>query len=63
MTHKPGRYRYVGRHVDDLADGRPLEPGGYVDLAKDDLDAAHTTRLIADGLLISADQKKKEGDS
>lgn len=48
------RFRYVGRHVDDLHDGRPLEPGSYVTLTADQADHPHNQSRIQAGLLIDA---------
>lgn len=48
MTSMP--YRYVGQHLDDLADGRQLEPGGFYEL---DPAQPHNRRLIDDGLLVA----------
>lgn len=51
-------YRFVGSHVDDLADGRTLEPGGFVTLSETDLEAPHNQRLLDEGLLIATNEKE-----
>jgi pyruvate/2-oxoglutarate dehydrogenase complex dihydrolipoamide acyltransferase (E2) component len=50
-------YKYVGRHLDDLHDGRVVAPGQTVDL--DDRAAAdpHNAQRIQAGLLIPVQQE------
>jgi hypothetical protein len=48
------RYRNVSNHIEDLDDGRVIEPGGYVELDDDATDADHNKRLIEEGQLIEA---------
>lgn len=56
-----GSYRFVGGHVDDLDDGRILEPGGTYKLTADQLEHPHNQRLLEEGLLLST-KPDKEGD-
>lgn len=53
------RYRFVGQHVDDLHDGRVLEPGAFVNLTAADLEQPHNARLVEEGLLVDADKKEE----
>lgn len=46
------KYRFVGSHAETLANGRPVEPGEFVDLTDEDVREAHNEMLIADGNLI-----------
>lgn len=52
-------YRYVGTHVDDLHDGRTLQPGGFYSLSPDEAAHPHNARLIDEGLLVDT---APEGD-
>lgn len=56
------RFRFVGQHLDDLADGRVLEPGSFIDLTTVEAVDPHNAQRIADGLLIEAPANKKESD-
>jgi hypothetical protein len=67
-------HRWVGTHVQDLADGRMLAIGEFVELDDEDLKDPHNARLIEEGLLVPSEQaeakkttahtaKKTEGDS
>jgi hypothetical protein len=53
------RYRFVGQHVDDLHDGRTLEPGAFVNLTAAELEQPHNLRLIEEGHLVDAAEKKE----
>lgn len=46
------QYRFVGSHADMLANGRPVEPGEFVDLSEEDLAEVHNEMLVADGNLV-----------
>lgn len=48
------KYRYVGIHPESLANGRPVEPGEFVDLSDDDFQDPHNEMLLLDGNLIEA---------
>jgi hypothetical protein len=54
------KYRYVGRHIDDLADGRTVEPGQTVALDEAAVADPHNARLIDEGLLVDTNPAKKE---
>jgi hypothetical protein len=54
MTAAAKRYRYVGAHLDDLHDGRIIEPGAYVTLTDEEADHPHNQHRFDDGLLIEA---------
>lgn len=58
-SHKT-KFRFVGAHVDDLADGRILEPGGFYELTTDEQADAHNRRHIDNGRLIEATGKKED---
>jgi len=49
------RYRFIGEHADTLADGRPVEPGEFVELSDEDLRERHNEMLVNDGNLIGAE--------
>lgn len=52
MSEDTKQYRFVGEHADNLASGRPIEPGEFVDLTDDDVRDPFNEAMIADGLLI-----------
>lgn len=45
-------FKYVGQHLDDLHDGRGVEPGQTVELDQEAQESPHNMRLVADGLLL-----------
>lgn len=51
-TPAPKRYRFVGPHLDDLADGRILEPGGFYRLTQTEASEPHNQQRITDGHLV-----------
>lgn len=51
------RYRFVGQHLDDLADGRTLEPGLFYDLTADEVADPHNAARITDGVLIETKER------
>jgi hypothetical protein len=53
-------YKFVGRHLDDLADGRVLEPGQVCKLDKTAEEHPHNQRLITEGLLIPTKHDKED---
>lgn len=57
------KYRFVGQHLDDLADGRILEPGEAYTLTPDEIEDPHNQQRISDGLLLElpAPRSGKEG--
>lgn len=57
-------YRFVGDHADSLANGRPVAPGEYVKLSKEEINDHHNAQLIEDGKLIEVTPKdaKTAGD-
>lgn len=67
MTLAKTHYRFVGTHVDDLADGRILEPGQFIDLTDEEATDPHNALRIEAGLLIEVEKKqpasRKEGDN
>jgi RNA 3'-terminal phosphate cyclase len=46
------QYRFVGSHADTLANGRPVEPGEFVELTDEDLKEPQNATLLDDGLLM-----------
>ena len=46
------KFKLVGDHPEDLADGRVLAPGEEADIKKEDLEDPHNQRLIEEGILI-----------
>ncbi len=55
------RYRNVGKHSEDVADGRTVAPGEYIDLSGDH---PHDKRKIDAGVLLAVPppkEKKKSG--
>lgn len=51
------KYRNVGNHAEDLADGRMVAPGEYTpDLADEDLSDPRLTDLIDRGVFIALDE-------
>lgn len=59
-SHKKDEYRFVGRHIDDLADGRTLEPGGFYHLNADQAALPHNKQRIDAGLLIPTNPKERD---
>lgn len=55
MTDETRRYRFVGDHADQLANGRPVEPGEFVELTDDDIRESYNEMLVADGNLIGVE--------
>lgn len=57
MTTKPAAkaYRFVGRHLDNLHDGRTLEPFATVHLTPSDLEHPENQRLFDEKLLQELD--------
>jgi len=58
MTTSKTSFRFVGRHIDDLADGRTIEPGQFVDLTQAEIDDPHNAQRISEGLLVEVDKPK-----
>lgn len=56
-------YRFTGTHVDNLDDGRVLEPLAKVGLTADEAKGPHAARMIGEGLLVEIQKPptKKEG--
>jgi hypothetical protein len=52
------KYKLVGDHPEDLADGRVLGPGEEADLDKEAVGDPHNQRLIEEGLLIESEEEK-----
>lgn len=50
------QYRFVGDHAEVLANGRPVEPGEFVDLTEDELRDPFYEDLIHNGNLIGTDE-------
>lgn len=46
------KFRYVGRHADHLASGRPIAPGDGLLASHVNADSDKDRQLIEDGLLI-----------
>jgi hypothetical protein len=56
----PYKYLVAGDHSETLASGRPIAPGDELAADSVDLDSPHDQRLLADGVLIDTQTKKKE---
>lgn len=54
MTATSADYRYVGPHLDDLHDGRIVEPGQLVTLTHEQATDPHNQQRIQTGLLVLA---------
>jgi hypothetical protein len=52
-------YMPLGTTPDELAGGRPVEPGSFVDLDDDAAQEAHNARLISEGKLVAAPEPEK----
>jgi hypothetical protein len=63
MTASRTKYRFVGGHVDDLHDGRPLVPGEFYELTEEEVADPHNAQRITDGLLMEIPPAKKRGAS
>lgn len=50
------QYRFVGDHAEILANGRPVEPGGFIDLTEEEVRDPFYEGLIHDGVLIGTDE-------
>lgn len=59
---KSSKYRFVGSHADNLASGRPLEPGEFVDLTEEQAQESYNAHLLDEGLLISVEPDKREAN-
>lgn len=57
-------YKVNSRHVEDLANGRPVEPGQVVDLSSEDVEKPHNQRLIEEGVLlpVASEEERNEAD-
>lgn len=51
-------FRHVGRHSEDLADGRVVSPGESVELSAEDQRDPHNKRLLDEGILDSTRAEK-----
>lgn len=63
MTSKPAEtpsYRFVGSHLDNLHDGRPLEPGAILRLTQSEIDHPENSRLFDERLLQELEPAGKE---
>ena len=52
-------FKNVGRHVEDLFDGRIVGVGEYVKLTDDQLSESHNQRLVSEGILILVEDTPK----
>jgi hypothetical protein len=59
---KDQRFKLIGGHPEDLADGRVLVPGTYTDLTVEQQEDEHNKRLIDEGLLIPAGDPQETPD-
>lgn len=57
---KPGEYKCVSSHPEDLVSGRVLGVGETVTLEEADVSEPHNRRLIEDGLLIRTDADQQQ---
>lgn len=55
MSEDTKQYRFVGDHADNLASGRPIEPGEFVDLTDAEVRDPFNEALITDGALIGTE--------
>lgn len=53
-------YRNVGRHAEDLADGRVLAPGEEASLSAEQARDEHNARLIEEGKLSKVARAKSD---
>jgi hypothetical protein len=49
------KYRFIGSHAEILANGRPVEPGEFVELSDEEIREPQNETLAADGLLVGLD--------
>ncbi len=54
------RFKYVGPHIDDLHDGRVLEPGATYELDAAAQADPHNRQRIDAGVLVELPDRKKE---
>lgn len=52
-------YKFVGPHIDDLADGRQLVPGETYKLTDEEKAEPHNQRLFQDGLMLTVNDPKE----
>lgn len=52
------RFRSVSSHVEDLADGRTVPPGEFIELTDDELQDPHNLRLLQEGVLMRIEEDK-----
>ena len=50
-----GKFRYVGSRADQLANGRPIGPGDFVELTDEEIRDPHNETLVAEGKLIGVE--------
>jgi hypothetical protein len=53
-------FKSVSSHVEDLANGRTVEPGGVVSLTGEEQDDPHNKRLIDEGVFIVVEEPTHE---
>lgn len=54
-------FKFVGVHLDNLADGRQLEPGMELTLLPAEVEHPENRRLFDEGLLLETTPDTKEG--
>lgn len=58
MSSDAKSYRWVDTVPGELLDGRPIGPGEYADLSRDDLKDARIKELVEAGKLIPVEEQK-----
>jgi hypothetical protein len=43
------KFRWVGRHLQDFVGGKTIEPGGFVNLTKEEVEDPHTQAVLDTG--------------
>jgi hypothetical protein len=54
------RFTVVSTHEELREDGRPLQPGEEITLAKDVYESDHYNRMVEDGVLVPTEQLQRE---
>jgi len=53
------QFKFIGQHLDDLADGRIIEPGQVVHLGPDEVNHQHNAQRISEGILIEVEKERE----
>lgn len=49
------RFRSMSDHVEDIASGLTVEPGGFVELSENEANDPHNKRLIEEGFFVEVE--------